>query len=77
MQNDQGLTPYPWQKAIDFWCLLVYLNSVRNYVDSTQIWVSLKGNMLVHKVGHQDRIQTQWFMISTVGCAIDLVYVFL
>ena len=66
--------PLLYMCSWDLLGLLVYLNSVKNYVDSTQIWVLPKGNVLVHKLGHWDRIRTQWYKIRTAGC-VPPIYV--
>ena len=69
--------PLLYMCSCRFGGLSVYVNSVTNYVVSTQICVSPKGNVLVHKLGYRGRSQTQWYMISTAGCANDLYHVLL
>ena len=62
------VVPLLYMCSCRFGGLLVYINSVTNYIDSTQICVSPKGNVLVHKFGHRDRNRTQWYNISMAGC---------
>ena len=52
--------PLFYMCSCSFGGLLVYINSVTNYINSTQICVSPKGNVLVHKLDHRIRNRTQW-----------------